>query len=96
MKKSNDQSLGDAIREMLDAYKLNDKLDEVEAIKHWPDVVGEMITQYTKDIYIRNGKLFVRIENAALKNELLYARTTIIESLNKEAGKNVVKEIVFI
>jgi hypothetical protein len=96
MKKTNDQSLGDAIREMLDAYKLNDKLNEVDAVRHWPEVVGEMIARYTGDIYIRNGKLFVRIENAALKNELLYARTKIIESLNKEAGKEVVREIVFI
>ena len=96
MKKTNDQSLGDAIREMLDAYKLNDKLDEVDAVRHWPEVVGEMINRYTKDIYIRKGKLFVRIENAALKNELLYARTKIIESLNEQAGKDVVREIVFI
>jgi len=96
MKNSNDQTLADAIREMLQTYKLENKIDEVQALTYWSEIVGKMITQYTKDIYIRQGKLFVRIDSPALKNELMYARTRIIESLNERAGKEVVKELVFL
>jgi len=38
--------------------------------------------------------LYVKVNSAALRNELLFARTKILNTLNKEVGANVIEEIV--
>jgi predicted nucleic acid-binding Zn ribbon protein len=95
MKTSNDKSLGEVIREMIETYRMEGKLNEIKVIHSWEKVVGVMIAKYTKDLHIRNGKLFVKIESPALKNELTYSSSVIIERLNKEAGAKVIEEIIF-
>ena len=95
MKTSNDKPLGEVIREMIDTYRLEGKLNEIKVIHSWEKVVGIMIARHTKDLHIRNGKLFVKIDSPALKNELTYSTSVIIERLNKEAGGKVIEEIIF-
>jgi predicted nucleic acid-binding Zn ribbon protein len=96
MKKSNDQTLGQAIRELIEAYNLEGKLDEVKLIASWEKVTGKVIVKHTKDIFIKNRKLYIRLDSPALKHELLYARGRVLEALNNEAGKQVIDEVVFI
>ena len=95
MKYSNDQSLGSAIKEFLHAYRLEEKFNETKLIHSWEKVVGKMVAMHTKDLHVRNKILFVRIDSPALRNELSYARETIVRSLNEEAGAEVIEDIVF-
>jgi predicted nucleic acid-binding Zn ribbon protein len=95
MRRSNDQKLSEVIRELLKAYRLDNKLNEVRLIKSWDEVVGKMISKHTKNLYIKRRTLFVTLDSPALKNELSFARTKIIEALNKEVGEEVIEEIVF-
>jgi len=96
MKISSDRPLGEVLKELIDTYHLEGKLNEVKVIHSWGNVVGEMIARHTKDLYIKKGKLFVKIDSPALKNELIYSSSTIVEKLNIEAGCKVVQEIIFI
>jgi predicted nucleic acid-binding Zn ribbon protein len=96
MKISSDRPISEVIKELIETYRLEGKLNEVKAIHSWEKVVGKMIARYTKNLYIKNGKLFVKIDSPALKNELTYSSSVIIEKLNAEAGCIVVEEIVFI
>ncbi len=96
MKTSNDKPLGEVLREMIETYHLEGKLNEIKVIQSWEKVVGEMIARYTKDLYIRNGKLFVKIDSPALKNELTYSSSMIVDKLNDEAGCKVIDEVIFI
>jgi predicted nucleic acid-binding Zn ribbon protein len=96
MKLSNDRSLGEVLKELIETYRLEGKLNELKIIHAWEKVVGEMISRHTKDLRISHGKLFVKIDSPALKNELIYSTSVIIENLNTEAGCKVIEEIVFI
>jgi predicted nucleic acid-binding Zn ribbon protein len=96
MKISNDRSIKEVIQELIETYRLEGKLNEVKAVHSWESVVGEMIARHTKDLYIRSGKLFVKIDSPALKNELIYSGSDIIEKINAEAGCEVIREIIFI
>ena len=96
MKYSTDRPIGEVIREMIETYRLEGKLNEVKVLHSWENVVGEMIAKHTKDLYIKNHRLFVKIDSPALKNELTYSRTLIAEKLNQEAGGKVIEEVVFI
>ena len=95
MKISSDRPLGEVIKELIETYSLEGKLNEMKIIHSWEKVVGEMIARHTKDLYIRNGKLFVKIDSPALKNELSYSASMIVENLNAEAGCKVIDEVIF-
>ena len=91
----NNQSIGDVIKELLSSYKLEGKLKQARIIEAWPAVTGKMITNHTKDLYIRGTKLFVKLDSPALKNELSYSKSQIVDALNEAAGGQVIADIVF-
>ena len=93
-RKQNDIKIGEALTELLDTYKLNGKLNEIKIIEGWKSTLGTMINNHTKTIKIQNGKLFVKLDNAALKNELSYSKTKLIKSLNEYVGVDVIQEII--
>jgi predicted nucleic acid-binding Zn ribbon protein len=96
MKINSDRPISEVLKELIETYHLEGRLNELKVIQSWENVAGEMIARHTKDVYIRNGKLFVRVDSPALKNELTYNTTTILERLNAAAGSQVITDIVFI
>lgn len=95
MPRTNEQSLGDVIREFLHAYNLEEKLNEQRLMKSWEAIVGKMVAKHTKNLYIHNKVLFVQMDSSALKNELVYSVGKIIGDLNREVGTVVISDIVF-
>ncbi|MEI7983031.1 MAG: DUF721 domain-containing protein [Bacteroidota bacterium] len=95
MRKSNEKPLRLAIEEFLEAFHLKNKMNEAKIVASWEKVVGEMVAKNTKKLAIRGKILYVQVESAPLKNELMYARTKIMNALNREAGILVIEEIVF-
>jgi len=95
MSKHNEYTIKDAINAMMKSYKLDDKLAENKLLASWDQVMGEMIAKHTKDIFIKNKQLFVTLDSAALRNELVMAKTKIINMLNQHAGREIINEIVF-
>ncbi len=96
MRKPNDITLKQAIDKLLSHYKLRGKYDETGVVTLWPEVMGTAVANRTKQIYVSNGKLFVRIESSVVKNELLMVKTAIMDKLNEKAGSKVITEIVFL
>ncbi|WP_421941213.1 DUF721 domain-containing protein [Pedobacter sp.] len=96
MRKPNDVTLKDAIGKMLDVYRLRRKFDETSIVAVWPEIMGTAIANRTTQIYIRDRKLFIRIESSVIKNELVMVRQGIIQKLNEHAGAEVITEIVFL
>ena len=94
MRRSNDFSLREAVQEFLNTYRLDEKLLEKTVLDSWASLMGRMIANHTTDVYIRNKKLYVKVDSAALRSELTYTREKIRDVLNKEAGAEVIKEVV--
>jgi len=95
LKHSNDLSLGEAIKEFLQVYRLEDKLNETRIMKAWEKVLGKMVANHSRDLYIRNRVLHVKIDSAALRNELSYSKEKIVKALNKEVKAEVIEDVVF-
>lgn len=85
MRKPNDITLKQAIDKLLNHYKLRGKYDETGVVTLWPEVMGTAVANRTKQVYVSNGKLFVRIESSVVKNELLMVKTAIMDKLNERA-----------
>lgn len=81
---------------MLQVYKLRRKFDETSLIVAWPEMMGNAVANRTKDIFIRDRKLFIRLESAVIKNDLMMMRTDIIEKMNEKAGNSIIDEIIFL
>ncbi|TSD64185.1 DUF721 domain-containing protein [Inquilinus sp. KBS0705] len=96
MRKTNDKSLKDAIEQMLNVYKIKRRFDETGIVNHWPELVGKSVANRTKELFIRDKKLFLRIESSVIKNELVLMRSQIIQKINDEAKTELVEEIVFL
>jgi hypothetical protein len=47
-------------------------------------------------VYVSKGKLFVRLTSAPLKQELVMAKTRVLELLNAEVGSEAVTEVIFL
>ncbi|MDP1624081.1 MAG: DUF721 domain-containing protein [Bacteroidales bacterium] len=94
MRSSKERPLKAAIEEFLDTFRLRDKLNQAKVIQAWEKVVGEMVAKNTSQLHIRNKVLYVKVNSAALRNELLFARGKIMNALNKEAGAVVIEDIV--
>ena len=74
----------------------NGGIKKVFLNKVWSNVIGENVSKYTENIYIKDNTLFLKINSSVLKQELSYGKDKIIENFNKEVGSNEIKKIVFI
>lgn len=88
--------LKEGLQNLVRAYQLGGKLSEVTLVASWERVMGKAVALKTKEVYISKGKLFVRLTSAPLKNELVMAKTRVLELLNQAAGEQVVSEVVFL
>lgn len=96
MSKHNELTMKQAIQEMMQAYKLQPRMDELKLMASWAKVTGPMVQNRTRDLSIRNKVLYVKLESAALREELSYSREKLIQRLNEETGLTVINQVVFI
>jgi hypothetical protein len=94
MKHKNSVTLGQALAMMVEELKLKPKLDEVRIRDGWIKLMGKPIAKYTQNISLSNGKLYIKVESAALQNELFYSREKIKELFNRELGEAVIHEVI--
>ena len=85
----------EVIEQLIKTYRWSGKIDEQKVIDSWKTVVGNMIDRHTTRLQVKEKTLFVSLDSSALRNELMMARSKIIDSLNKEAGSKIVEDIVF-
>lgn len=95
MNDPNQNTVGELIKAFYEERRGPGYLDEVNIIKGWESVVGPFIAQYTKDLYIKEGVLFVRLTSDSLRTELSYSKTTLMRNLNALTGREVLTDIVF-
>jgi predicted nucleic acid-binding Zn ribbon protein len=94
--RSNDKSLKEAIEQMLQVYKIKRRFDETGVIASWPDLVGKSVANRTKELFIHDKKLFLRIESSVIKNQLVLMRQLIINKINEDAKTILIEDIVFL
>ncbi len=96
MGRTNDKTLKEALSQMLKVYKIKRKFDETGIIAHWPELVGKPAANRTKELFVLNRKLFIRMDSSVIKNELLRMRMEIIEKINEQAETELITEIILL
>lgn len=88
--------LQEAFEELLKAYRLKDKFDERQVIQAWPEMMGNTVARRTESLYVRDKKLFVKINSGPVKKELSMNRSKVLELISNRFGDEVILEVVFL
>jgi predicted nucleic acid-binding Zn ribbon protein len=95
MKRTDAKSIAEIIGDFMQQEDIETTVLEHKALQLWGQVVGPGINRLTTERYVEDGVIRVKIDSAALRNDLMLSRSYLIEQLNKLVGKPVIREIIF-
>lgn len=95
MKRTYPKHIASIVEEALGRAGLTDKFNEQRAAAAWIDVVGPVVNRHTLRRYVDKGVMHVYLDSAPLKNELSFARTSLVEALNRLTVEGTIKDIQF-
>lgn len=87
------QPLGDILQRFLRDEGLETPLLQRRVIDAWEQVTGHMVAGYTREKFIKNQVLFVKIVNPALRQDLSMMRTKLTQRLNSAVGASVIVDV---
>jgi len=94
-KQKNDSiPMSEALNNFIQKNKLQHGIDKVNAREAWVNLMGNGVNNYTTAIELRNATLYVSLSSSVLREELSHGKSKILDMLNEELGKNLVKKIV--
>ena len=93
-RKNEHLNLGEALQAFITENRLQKGIDMVEAKAAWVKLMGNGVNNYTTDVELRNGTLFVSLSSSVLREELSMGKSKIIAMLNEELGKELIKKLV--
>ncbi|MEG1544530.1 MAG: DUF721 domain-containing protein [Tannerellaceae bacterium] len=95
MIRKNTQKLGEVLRDFFeDNTELYEKMLEIRLQRAWGEILGPMIAQYTRNLFIKDRVLHVSLTSAVLRSELLLCRERLVKSLNDYAGAVVIDNLI--
>ncbi|GEM_PF-48705 len=83
-KRSNQQTLGQAFEHYFKQIGKDELILEAKAEMAWEKVMGKFFEQFTEKVEVRKSILYVKINSPAMRNELIYGKTKIIDNINQE------------
>ena len=89
------EKIGTVLTRTLKGLKIDRRVKEETTLLKWAEVVGERIASQSSPLRVKDSILFVRVENASWRNELVFLKGKIIKELNQSVRANVIKDIVF-
>ena len=87
------QSIDDLLNHFLRQEGLETPLLQKRLIDAWDEVTGATVVRYTREKFIKNQTLFVKINNPALRQDLNMMRTQLVKRLNDAVKSMVITEV---
>jgi len=81
-RKYTDADLKSVISEILRRNGLEDRYHEMEVLRCYREVVGEIIYKKTRESKLHGKVLVLKMDSGPLKQELAYQKTKIIDGIN--------------
>ncbi|WP_103070256.1 DUF721 domain-containing protein [Aquimarina sediminis] len=88
------QSLEEVLKNFVSDNRLQKGLDKVAVRDVWEAVMGPAIMKYTNNIKLERETLYIELTSSVLREELSYGKEKIINNLNEELGKILIKKLV--
>lgn len=96
MMKNKPKQIGDILMQFLRSEGLEIPLLEHRIVNAWPIVMGEGVSRYTSEIYVKNSVLWVKLKSPALKQNLMMMHSEIARKLNAYVQSQVISDVHFL
>tara|TARA_B100001778_G_C18313502_1_gene505403 strand:+ start:307 stop:624 length:318 start_codon:yes stop_codon:yes gene_type:complete len=90
----NSHEIKDLVNVFLKENKLEKGLLDVEVRKIWFEMMDNGVANYTTDVSLRNKTLYIKLNSAALKQELSYGKEKLKNLINQKFKKEIVQKII--
>ena len=90
----NDLKIDSLIKFFIKENNLGNGLETVEVKDLWYKLMKNGIANYTTDINLKNGTLYIKLKSSVLREELSYGKEKIVKLLNEKLKKDIIKKIV--
>jgi predicted nucleic acid-binding Zn ribbon protein len=94
-KKKAPRILGSLISDVCRKIGMTEAYEEYKTLQIWNIIVGETISNVTTVEKIKDGDLFVKVNNPSWRMELNYRKRDIVSRLNKAIGYEMIRTIIF-
>jgi hypothetical protein len=91
---NNQSTVGDVLKEIIQANKLQSGMDQIDVKDAWKNLMGNGVNHYTKNVVLKGTTLYVELSSAVLREELSHGKSKIVSMINEELRRDVVKDVV--
>jgi len=91
-----DMSLGQAIEQLLQVYKLKDKALHARLRESWPHLAGEYVAAKTKRLFVQKQTLYIEVEHSVLRQEIRYNKLLLLQRINEAIPGISLNELVLL
>lgn len=95
MRKKNIAPLKDVVDRLMKAYRLDNKMKELDVLNAWEDMMGTAVARRTEELRVKDEILYLKLNSAVMRDELVMGKQVIIERVNQTAGYKMIKDIWF-
>ena len=95
MRKRNTEQISEVIQQFMRLNGIETPYNQYRLIQSWTEVMGESISRYTGNIFIKNQTLHVQITSPAVKQNLLMEHRSIARRLNEHVNAQVIEDVTF-
>jgi predicted nucleic acid-binding Zn ribbon protein len=89
----NNRPLKEWLKIFTQSPQIRSRLYQTRVEKMWKEVMGPVISSYTRRIKLDGQVLIIYVESSPLKAELSTMKETILKSVNERLGEEYVKEV---
>jgi transcription initiation factor IIE alpha subunit len=90
----NNLKIDSLIKFFIKENNLGNGLETVEVKDLWYKLMENGVANYTTDINLKNGTLYIKLKSSVLREELSYGKEKIVKLLNEKLKKDLIKKIV--
>jgi predicted nucleic acid-binding Zn ribbon protein len=93
MKGDNNRPLKEWLQVFVQSPQIRAKLYQTRIEKMWAELMGPLISSYTRKIKLDEQVLFIYVDSASLKSELTIMKENIRTLVNEKLGEDFVREV---
>ena len=90
----NNLKIDSLIKFFIKENNLRNGLETVEVKDLWYKLMENGVANYTTDITLNNGTLYIKLKSSVLREELSYGKEKMVKLLNEKLKKDRIKKIV--
>lgn len=95
LRDSDEKPLGQIVGKIMKAYGLEKRMKEMDILKGWPEMMGIAVANRTTSLKINNRILYISMDSAVMREELLNGKQIILQRVNDFAGQKIIDDVWF-